>query len=295
MRYITIVALLSGTLCSPAMAQDPHAGHTPPKPSPEANEVADELAPASDLVVGNALPPPVVLDNAADRIYDAASMERARNVLADEHGGERISKVMTNIFEYAEADEGGGYRWDLEAWYGGDTHRLVIKTEGEELPGERPDNAEIQALYSRPIGRYTDFQAGVRYDFEPDGHTYAAVAVESLLPYWFEVEAAFYLSDRGDAFGRLEGTYDLRLTQRLILQPRIELQLAAQDVPEADIGSGISSGELGLRLRYDIRREFAPYVGVNFEKSFGRTADFARAAGEDPQDTSFVVGLRAWF
>ena len=119
--------------------------------------------------------------------------------------------------------------------------------------------------------------------FEPDGRAYATVSVESLLPYWFEVEATFDLSDRGDAFGRLEGSYDLRLTQRLILQPRVELELAAQDVPESGIGSGVSSAELGLRLRYDIRREFSPYVGVNFDKSFGRTADFARAAGEEPE------------
>jgi copper resistance protein B len=109
------------------------------------------------------------------------------------------------------------------------------------------------------------------------------------------MEVTLFVSDRGDTFGRLDGNYDLRLTQRLILQPRIELELAAQSVPEAAIGSGISSAELGLRLRYDIRREFAPYIGVNLEKSFGRTADFARADGEDVEDASIVVGLRAWF
>ncbi len=115
------------------------------------------------------------------------------------------------------------------------------------------------------------------------------------MPYWFEVEASLFLSDRGDFFGRLEGSHDLRLTQRLILQPRIELELAAQNVPDANIGSGLSSAEFGLRLRYDIRKEFAPYIGVNFEKNFGKTADFARAAGEENDDTTVVIGLRAWF
>jgi copper resistance protein B len=145
------------------------------------------------------------------------------------------------------------------------------------------------------VGRYTDVQAGLRYDLEPEGRAYATVSVESLLPYWFEVEAAAFLSDRGDAFGRLEASHDLRFTQRLILQPRVELELAAQDVPESSIGSGFSSAELGLRLRYDVRREFAPYVGVNFEWLLGQTAEFARAAGADDEEASFVMGLRAWF
>jgi copper resistance protein B len=245
--------------------------------------------------VGNAAPPAVILDSAVDHYYGAGPMDRARDVLASEHGGGLISKVMANIFEYAAVDEGSGYRWDLEAWYGGDIHRLVFKTEGEGVEGDGAEFVETQALYSRAVGRYTDFQAGLRYDFEPDGRAYATVSVESLLPYWFEVEAALFLSDRGDAFARLEASHDLRFTQRLILQPRIELEIAAQDVPDSRIGSGVSSAELGLRLRYEIRREFAPYIGVNFEKSFGQTADFARAAGGDDEETSFVAGLRAWF
>jgi copper resistance protein B len=222
-------------------------------------------------------------------------MDRARGILAEEHGGRPVSKVMANILEYADADGGSGYRWDLEAWYGGDIHRFVFKTEGEGVGSDGATIAETQALYSRAVGRYTDVQAGLRYDLEPEGRAYATVSVESLLPYWFEVEAAAFLSDRGDAFGRLEASHDLRFTQRLILQPRVELELAAQDVPESSIGSGFSSAELGLRLRYDVRREFAPYVGVNFEWLLGQTAEFARAAGADDEEASFVMGLRAWF
>jgi copper resistance protein B len=290
MMRVAFVALLSAAPCMAALAQDPHAGHVmPPPPAPA------ETATGAAQPVGDAPAPAVILDSAVDRFYGVGPMDRARGALAREHGGELISKVMSNILEYAAVDEGSGYRWDLEAWYGGDINRFVFKTEGDGAEGDGADFVETQALYSRAVGRYTDVQAGLRYDFEPDGRAYAAVAVESLLPYWFEVEAAAFLSDRGDAVARLEASHDLRFTQRLILQPRIELELAAQDVPDSRIGSGLSSAELGLRLRYDIRREFAPYIGVNFEKTFGETADFARAAGEDVEEASFVAGLRAWF
>jgi copper resistance protein B len=252
-------------------------------------------ATGESLPVGDAPAPAIVRDSIADRAYDAAQMERARRILAGEHGGAAVSKVMGNLIEYTSASEGGGYRWDAEAWYGGDRHRFVFKTEGEGLRRAQLGDAEIQALYSRAIGRYTDVQAGARYVLQPDGRAYATVAVESLLPWWFKVQAALFVSDRGDVFSRLEGFRDLRLTQRLILQPRAEISIAAQDVPGIDIGSGMSSAELGLRLRYEVRREFAPYVGVNFERRVGRTADFSRAAGHDAADTSFVLGVRAWF
>ena len=291
MKRVTLLALLSGIASMPAVAQDPHAGHVMPPPKPRAEETGTGAA----QPVGSAPPPTAIVDSAADQVYGIAPMDRARIVLADEHGGALISKVMANILEYSAVDDDSGYRWDLEGWYGGDIHRFVFKTEGEEAGGDGAHLAEAQALYSRAIGTYTDLQAGVRYDLEPDGRAYATVSVESLLPYWFEVEAAAFLSDRGDAFGRLEASHDLRITQRLILQPRVELELAAQDVPESGVGSGFSSAELGLRLRYDVRREFAPYIGVNFEWLFGQTADFARAAGDDDEETSFVMGLRAWF
>lgn len=350
MKRLPLLALLAIILCVPAVAQDPHAGHTPAPPAapaqsstprstagdphaghaqpaspplplpadadPQAGhpvpaaskdthaghsmprdgeDSAEPLLTAAAQPVGKTPPPPVIIDNAADRVYGLTPMGRARGVLADEHGGDLISKVMGNILEYTSASEGDGYRWDVEAWYGGDEHRFVFKTEGEGSQRDEVETAEMQALYSRAVGRFTDVQAGVRYDLEPDGRAFATVAVESLLPYWFELETALFVSERGDVFGRFEGSYDLRLTQRLILQPRVELELAAQRVLEDRIGSGFSSAELGLRLRYDVRREFAPYIGVSLERVFGRTANFARLAGEEVQDTTFVAGLRAWF
>jgi copper resistance protein B len=158
------------------------------------------------------------------------------------------------------------------------------------------ESAEVQALYSRAIGPYFNLQAGVRHDFQPaPTRTYATIGFEGLAPYMFEVEGALFISDKGDVLGRLEGYYDQRLTQRLILQPRIEFNLSAQDVPESRLGSGLTNAELGLRLRYEISRQFAPYVGVSYEAKTGRTADFAHADGREPTTTSFVAGVRFWF
>jgi copper resistance protein B len=119
--------------------------------------------------------------------------------------------------------------------------------------------------------------------------------VQGLAPYWFEVDAAAFLSTKGDLTARVEAEYDQRITQRLILQPRVEFDLAAQDVPELGIGSGLSTAELGARLRYEFKPQFAPYVGVEYERAFGDTADFRRAEGEDVGGWSFLIGLRAWF
>jgi copper resistance protein B len=223
-------------------------------------------------------------------------MAEARRQMMFEQGGQPFYQVMFNLAEYQAREGADGFRWDGEGWFGGDINRLVVKSEGSGAFGEGVEDAEIQALYSRAIGPYFNLQAGIRYDFEPNpSRTYAAIGFEGLAPYWFEVEGALFLSDKGDVLGRLEGYYDQRITQRLILQPRAELNLAAQDVPENGIGSGLSDVELGLRLRYEISRQFAPYVGVSWDRKLGDTADFARAAGEDPSSTSFVFGIRTWF
>jgi copper resistance protein B len=275
----------------PTPDNDPHAGHAMPMAD---DDNAGQTPSAATLPVGDAPPPPVIRDSLADQHYPVSEMSRAREILDSEHGGGLISKVMANILELTTSSGDEGYRWNLEGRFGGDLNRFVFKTEGE-APGGEVESGEIQGLYARAIGRYTDLQAGVRYDFEPSGVAYATVGVEALLPYWFDVEGALFSSEHGDIFARLEGSYDFQFTQRLIFEPRVELTLAAQDVPESHIGSGFSLAEIGLRLRYDIRREFSPYVGVNFEKRFGRTADMARASGDDIDEMSVVLGLRAWF
>ena len=206
------------------------------------------------------------------------------------------SKIMFNLAEYQVRDGRDGYRWEGEGWFGGDIDRVVVKTEGEGAFGEGVETAEAQLLYSRALDPYWNLQAGMRHDFEPGpSRTYAIIGIEGLAPYWIELEAALFLSDKGDLLGRIGGYYDQRLTQRLILQPRVELNLSAQDIPEQGLGSGLNDAEFGLRLRYEAAREFAPYFGISHERKIGDTARFARAAGGDVRSTGLVLGIRAWF
>lgn len=248
------------------------------------------------LPAGNEPAPPVPTDHAADRVFGPDAMMVGRHRLTHHHGGQDFYQVMLNLAEVQFRNGRDGYRWDGEAWFGGDINRLFVKTEGEGAFREGIESAEVQALYSRAIGPYFNLQGGVRQDLGPSPkRTYATVQIEGLAPGQFEVEAAAFLSNKGDVLGRLEGYYDQRVTQRLILQPRVELNFAAQDVHENKIGSGLSNAELGLRLRYEIRREFAPYIGVSWDRKVGDTARFARAAGEDASTRSIVAGVRLWF
>lgn len=192
------------------------------------------------------------------------------------------------------------FSWEAQGWLGGDLNRAWLKTEGVVLtegdPEERVEEAELQLLYSRLIGPFTELQIGARHDFEPDpSRTYAVVGVQALAPYLFEVDTAVFLSRQGELSARLEAEYELLFTQRLIAQPRFELNLSAEDVEERGIGRGVNDIDLGLRLRYEIRREFAPYVGVNWTKKIGNTADFAEEEGEDDSTFAVLAGIRFWF
>ena len=292
-------------MAMPAPATETPAANPPPPASPEGDSMADvpgmkgmdmtAAPPAGEAAVPDTPPLPAPGDYAADHYYDPAAMAAARATLRQEHGGATLSQVMANLAEYQARPGGGGYRWDGQAWFGGDIDRLLLTSEGEGTGREGLGSAELQALYSRAIDPYFNLQAGVRQDFAPLGRTYATVGFQGLAPYWFDVQGALFLSTRGELLARFEGTYDLRLTQRLILQPRVELNLAAQDTPETLTGAGLSNAELGLRLRYQLRPEFAPYVGVSYEQQVGKTADYVRARGEDPAAVSFVAGVRAWF
>ncbi|CAN5510928.1 copper resistance protein B [soil metagenome] len=256
----------------------------------------DMPASGTALPAGDAPAPARPTDHYADRFFPPAEIHQAHRAMMREGGGRNFSKIMFNLAEYQIRDGKDGYRWDGEGWFGGDINRLVIKTEGEGTIREGIDSAEVQALYSRAIGPYFNLQAGVRHDFQPSPtRTYATVGFEGLSPYMFEVGGAAFVSEKGDVLGRLEGYYDQRITQRLILQPRVELNLSAQDVPENRLGAGLTNAELGLRLRYEFVREFAPYIGVSYDAKTGRTADFARADGKGTTSTSFVAGVHFWF
>ena len=166
--------------------------------------------------------------------------------------------VMANLAEYQLPSGGSGYRWEGEASFGGDINRLYLKSEGEGVRRSGVDAAEVQVLYSRAISPYFNLQAGVRQDFKPTpDRTYATVGFEGMAPYWFEVSGAAFLSTHGEVLGRLEGYEDFRISQRLILQPRAELNLSAQNTPQLGVGSGVTNLELGLRLRYEITRQLA--------------------------------------
>lgn len=275
---------------APATA-DPHAGHAmgagaaPPPP----------VAP----------PPPEALSgpaHAADRVYSPAAMADAREELRETHGDLDTWRFLIDRLEASFRDGRDGYAWDdVQFWYGGDINRLWIKSQGEGEFGGDLETAEVQALWSRAITPFFDLQAGVRYDFEPSPRRgYLVLGVQGLAPYWFEVDAAAFVSNRGDVSARLEIEYDQRITQQLILQPSIEADFALQDVPELGIGSGLSAAEVGLRLRYELFPRsapavIAPYVGVQYERAFGETARFARVAGNDVGGWSIVLGVRTWF
>ncbi|WP_374406664.1 copper resistance protein B [Pelagerythrobacter sp.] len=325
--------LLLASAASPAMAQHAgHEAHSPPGeadqsasqhphghegPAHDANERADD-APADQSTMDgmdhsqmdhsgmehDAAPipegaPPAAAGSgpprAADAVWGAEAMRASRDHLRHEHGNQTYLWFQADRAEYRAREDADGYLWDVQGWYGGDLDKLWLKSEGEGSFGEPIEGAEVQALYSRAIGPWFDFQAGVRQDFAPRDRTYAVVGVQGLAPYLFEIDAAAFLSDRGDLTARVEAELDQRITQRLILQPRAEANLSAQDIPELGIGAGFDSIELGLRLRYEIVPEFAPYIGVEQEWKLGRSADFARLEGENAGVTNYVVGVRFWF
>lgn len=287
------MAPMAGEATSPACSPDRAAmGHCLPRTESMPEGMAMDHSSMDhgampQQSVGSAPPPPAPTDRAADRFYYPAAMAAADRRMRMEHGGMRFSQILFNLAEVQVRDGRDGYRWDGEGWFGGDIHRLVVKSEGEGAFRDRIGAAEVQALYARAIDPYWNLQAGVRQDVGAGARrTYAVVGVEGLAPYWFDVEGALFLSDKGELLARTEAWVDQRITQRAILQPRVEVNFAAQDVPDQRIAAGVSSLELGLRLRYEIAREFAPYVGVNWERRYG-PASGGRAA--------LALGIRTWF
>ena len=263
----------------PAQAPAPHPGHEA-TPSPQ----------STPAIAGD------VQANAADLHFDAAVMSRARQQLIAENGGMRTYAIMVERFEAGFDDESETYAWHAQGWYGGDIHRLWWKSEGEGAFENEHEHAELQLLYSGAVTPYFDVQAGVRQSYlDGEDRTELVVGVQGLAPYWFEVGAAAFLSTEGDLTARAEAEYDLRLTQRLILQPSAEINLAAQDMPDLNIGAGFTDAEVGLRLRYEISRRFAPYVGVEWSGALGETRDIRERLGGESETTRAVIGLRALF
>jgi copper resistance protein B len=209
-------------------------------------------------------------------------------------------KLLADELEYVPGPESRPIAFDASFWIGGDYNRVWVKAEGDRATVGSGGELEAQLLYSRLIAPFWELQAGLGLETvsgEGESRTrgLAVIGLEGLAPYWFEVEPQLLVSHEGDIAFALNASYELLFTQRLVLEPELEMNAALQDVPEFGVGAGFSDLSLAARLRYEFVREFAPYVGVVWDRRFGATADLARAAGEDVEDTAFVAGLRVWY
>ena len=287
---VLVAALALGAV--PARAQ--HTAHEQQKPKPASEQP----------------PPPAGAQDHSQHQHGAADLPPFVPPITDEDrkaafpqdlGGHAVHDRALNYFvlfdqlEWQSVAGGTGLNVDTKGWVGGDRNRLWFRAEGDGEDG-RVGEAEAHALYGRQIGRWWDVVAGVRQDFEPGpSRTWAAIGVQGLAPYWFEVELTGYIGASGRTHLRGEVEYELLLTNRLVLQPLLEVELYGKSDPERGIGAGLSTTDLGFRLRYEFRREFAPYIGVAWSNKWAGTADFAEAAGEDTGGARFVTGVRLWF
>ena len=194
-----------------------------------------------------------------------------------------------------ELSDGDASTWDAQAWLGKDLNKLWIKTEGEVVDGDL-EEAEYQFLYSRAIAPFWDAQFGWRHDSKPTpDRDWLAIGIQGVAPYFFETDIAVFVGEKGNVGLRTEFEYELLLSQKWILTPEVEANFFSKNDTELGIGSGLSDVSFGLRLRYEIKREFAPYLGVEWTKQFGETADLIKDEGGDSRDVQWVLGLRAWF
>lgn len=259
---------------------DPHAGHTMPPPPAKAPDAATPQT-------GTPVPPATDEDRAAafpPDLHGHSVHDRAINYF-----------VLFDQLEWQRSGDGQGANWDLKSWIGGDVNRLWIHSEGA-TDKSRLDEAEVHVTYGRAFARWWDVVVGVRQDVRPGpSQIWGVVGIQGLAPQWFEVQATLYVGESAATLARFELEYELLVTNRLVLQPLVELNLYGKEIPERGIGAGLSSAETGLRLRYELRRELAPYVGLVWHRQFAGTAAFSRAANQDVGGWRLAAGLRTWF
>jgi copper resistance protein B len=294
MRGVFAIVLL---LCAqPAFAQDhsQHEQHATPTSSPT---MTDQHAQHHEHETGDDAPgdyrPPALTD--ADRAAAFPDLH-GHDMGAHMDDDPFVWMVMADRFEWQQGD---AFAWEGTAWFGHDRGRLWLRSEGERDPDHGTD-ANIEALWGTPVNAWWDVLAGVRHDIANDrlghdGQDWLALGVQGLAPYRFEVRAMAYLGERGQSMLQAEVEYELLLTNKLILQPRIEATAYGRNDAARGIGSALGEVDAGLRLRYEFRREFAPYIGIERAYRFGKTADFARSAGDDVHETRWVAGVRFWF
>jgi len=261
----------------PAHAQHEH--HLQPQPAPAAKP---SPAPSSRM------PAPTAAERAA-AFPDLGAMDMREHMEEDP----LVATLLVDQLEWQDDDAGLG--WNLRGWIGKSNNRVWLRSEGERRDSSTEDG-NIELLWGHPTGPWWDMVAGIRHDFGNGPiRDWVALGVQGIAPYKFEIEATAYLGTSGRSAARIEAGYELLLTNRLILQPVVEVNLHGRDDPERGIGAGLSTAEAGLRLRYEFTRQIAPYIGLVHERAFGNTAELRRDEQDAVDDTQLVAGIRVWF
>jgi copper resistance protein B len=290
-----LALLLAGLFCSAqfAVAQD-HSQHQQrsaepvPMHAPDPQPSAREPTPTPTQSELRHVPP-----DPPQHAMDAMSNEQMIELMQMDDAAS-LGMVMLDQFEWRRTDRREQLGLEAEAWYGNDYHKLWLKAEGQIASGQYEGRTEL--LWGRVLSRWFELQLGIRRDFEAGpARSWLALGIQGLGAHWLEFEATAYVGEDGRTAVRFSGTYELLLTQRLILQPELDVEIYGRDDARNGIGAGLAQSELALRLRYEIRRELAPYVGVIWSERYGETADFARAEGLRKGEVQFTVGVRVWF
>ena len=292
-RLVVLAVVLGTGPVSAQQAPDPHAGHVMPASGTQ------EPAPAPDPHAGHVMPAPASDRAGLPPFIPPVTDEMRAAAFPDVHGHAAHDRhvngfVLFDQLEWRSGNGPAGLSWSNAGWVGGDVNRMWFRTEGDGA-NDGLDDAQAHVLYGRAVARWWDVVAGVRQDFLPGAQTWLAVGVQGLAPGFFEVQATAYLSDAGQTAAHVELEYDLLITNRLVLQPSIEVNLYGKSNPSLGVGAGLSSGAAGMRLRYHVTREFAPYVGVSWVRAFGDTADLARQEDVPNGAPRLVTGVRVWF
>ncbi len=285
MRNALPAACMLGWLASaaaqPAHEHPPPGAEAPQAPAAHAEQHASSPSSASDIS-----------DAERAAAFPDLSGMRMRDMMLENP----LNKlVLLDRLESRNASGGDVLHWKLDTWVGHDLRKLRIRSEGDRREGTS-ERADLEVLWGRAVARWWEAVAGVRADFAPGrNQEWAAFGVRGLTPYGMNLGATAYYANGGRTALRVEAARELLVTNRLILESSVDLDWYGRADPARALGSGLANAELGLRLRYEVRREVAPYVGLVRERRFGRTADFVRAANRDPDDTHFVAGIRLWF
>jgi copper resistance protein B len=289
-------AASGGAPVAPAASRDQHEGHgqAEPRAEPTATTPGAEPAAASDpaRVDDPVRKLPAFIPQLTDEDRRAAFPDVEGHAVHDQAVH---SFVLLDQLEWQAAGSEWGMNLDSRGWVGRDRDRLWLRAEAN-TERDRVGEAQAHLLYGRQISRWWDIVAGIREDFRPGPpQTWAAIGIQGLAPYWFEVEATGYVGASGRTHAKIAVEYELLVTNRLVVQPLVEVELVGKSDPERGVGAGLSTTDAGFRVRYEIRREFAPYVGVTWSTKWGETADFAEAAGEDTGGARVLTGVRLWF